>query len=254
VGLKYAFIKQRAGDYSIRRLCLTLKVHPSGYYAWLSEPQSARAKDDQRLLGLIKHSWLESGGVYGYRKIHDDLREVGEACGRHRVARLMRLEGLRSQTGYRRRPGKYGGKPAVASPNLLKRQFDIVEPNKVWVTDITYIRTYEGWLYLAVVLDLFFRQIVGWSMKPQMTSDSVQKGFIFPFASKANGVETSLRISASRLAYQHRSNPRRFCFSQQPHVHELAGERYQRRDLGEDRRASGYNWSASGIRYRRLLP
>lgn len=169
--LKYAFIKQRAGDYSIRRLCLTLKVHPSGYYAWLSAPQSARAKDDQRLLGLIKHSWLESGGVYGYRKIHDDLCEVGEVCGRHRVARLMRLEGLRSQTGYRRRPGKYGGKPAVASPNLLKRQFDVVEPNKVWVTDITYIRTYEGWLYLAVVLDLYSRQVVGWSMKSQMTSD-----------------------------------------------------------------------------------
>jgi putative transposase len=171
VRLKYAFIQQRAGNYSIRRLCLTLKVHPSGYYAWLSEPQSLRAKDDQRLLALIKHSWLESGGVYGYRKIHDDLREVGEDCGRHRVARLMRLEGLRSQTGYRRCPGKYGGKPAVASPNLLKRQFDVVKPNKVWVTDITYIRTYEGWLYLAVVLDLFSRQVVGWSMKAQMTSD-----------------------------------------------------------------------------------
>lgn len=69
--------------------------------------------------------------MYGYRKIHDDPREVGEDCGRHRVARLMRLEGLRSQTGYRRRPGKYGGKPAVASPNLLNRQFDVVEPNKV---------------------------------------------------------------------------------------------------------------------------
>ena len=169
--MKYAFIKQRAGDYSIRRLRLTLKVHPSGYCAWLSEPQSARAKDDQRLLGLIKHSWLESGGVYGYRKVHDDLREVSEDCGRHRVARLMRLEGLRSQAGYRRRPGKYGGKPAVSSPNLLKRQFDVVEPNKVWVTDITCIRTYEGWLYLAVVLDLFSRQVVGWSMKSQMTSD-----------------------------------------------------------------------------------
>lgn len=140
-------------------------------FAWLSEPQSARAKDDQRLLGLIKHSWLESGGVYGYHKIHDDLREVGEDCGRHRVARLMRLEELRSQTGYRRRPGKYGGMPAVASPNLLKRQFDVVEPNKAWVTDITYIRTYEGWLYVAVVLDLFSRQVVDWSMKSQMTSD-----------------------------------------------------------------------------------
>ncbi|BCQ68042.1 hypothetical protein PEQA60_20320 [Pseudomonas sp. Eqa60] len=171
VRLKYAFIKLRAGDYSIRRLCLALKVHPSGYYAWLAEPQSVRAKDDQRLVGLIKHFWLESGGVYGCRKIHDDLREVGEDCGRHRVARLMRLAGLRSQTGYRRRPVKYGGKPAVASPNLLKRQFDAVEPNKVWGIDITYIRTYEGWLYLVVLLDLFSRQVVGWSMKSQMTSD-----------------------------------------------------------------------------------
>lgn len=83
----------------------------------------------------------------------------------------MRLEGLRSQTGYRRRPGKDGGKPTVASPSLLKRQFDVLEPNKVWVTDITYICTYEGWLYLAVVLDLFSRQVFGWSMKLQMTSD-----------------------------------------------------------------------------------
>jgi len=138
-------------EYQVRRLCQTLKVHPSGYFAWLAEPKSVRAKEDQRLLGLIKHAWLESGGVYGYRKIHDDLREVGEFCGRHRVARLMRLEKLRSQTGYLRRPGY-----TVASPNRLERQFNVAEPNKVWVTDITYIRTYEGWLYLAVVLDLFF--------------------------------------------------------------------------------------------------
>jgi putative transposase len=140
-----------------RRLLLGLYQHP--------------ITADQRLLGLIKHAWLESGGVYGYRKIHDDLRELGEACGKHRVARLMRLEGLRSQTGYRRRPGRYGGKPPAASPNHLERRFNVTEPNKVWVTDITYIRTYEGWLYLAVVLDLFSRQVIGWSMKPQMTSD-----------------------------------------------------------------------------------
>ena len=158
-------------EYPVRRLCQTLKVHPSGYYAWLSEPNSVRAKEDQRLLGLIKHAWLESGGVYGYRKIHDDLRELGESCGRHRVARLMRLEKLRSQTGYRRRPGYYCGKPKVASPNRLERQFKSAEPNKVWVTDITYIRTYEGWLYLAVVLELFSRQVVGWSMKPRMCSE-----------------------------------------------------------------------------------
>lgn len=169
--LKYAFIKQLSGVYPVRRLCLTLNVHASGYYAWRAEPQSQRAKDDQRVLGLIKHSWLESGAVYGYRKVHDDLRELGEACGKHRVARLMRAEGLRSQTGYRRRPGRYGGKPPVAAPNHLAQQFNVTEPNKVWVTDITYIRTYEGWLYLAVVIDLFSRQVIGWSMKPQMTTD-----------------------------------------------------------------------------------
>ncbi|MGX1019746.1 transposase InsO family protein [Pseudomonas sp. Y3 TE3536] len=92
-------------DYPVRRLCQTLKVHPSSYYTWLAEPQSARAKEDQRLLGLIKHAWLESGGVYGYRMMHDDLRELGETCGRNRVGRLMQAEVLRSQTGYRRRPG-----------------------------------------------------------------------------------------------------------------------------------------------------
>ena len=169
--LKYAFIKKHSTDYPVRRLCQTLKVHPSGYYAWLAQPQSARAKEDQRLLGLIKQAWLESGGVYGYRKIHDDLRELGEICGRNRVGRLMQAEGLRSQTGYRRRTGFYGGKPTVASPNHLARQFKVSEPNKVWVTDITYIRTYEGWLYLAAVLDLFSRQVIGWSMKPRMSSD-----------------------------------------------------------------------------------
>lgn len=155
----------------MRRLCRMMAVHPSGYYAWCRNALSERARDDQRLLGLIKHAWLESGGVYGYRKIHQDLRETGEACGKHRVARLMRREGLRSQTGYRRRPGCYGGTPAVVSPNHLDRRFEVAAPNVAWVTDITYIRTYEGWLYLSVVIDLFSRQVVGWSMKSRMTTD-----------------------------------------------------------------------------------
>lgn len=92
--------------------------------------------------------------MYGYRKIQDDLRELGEECGRNRVERSMQAEGLRSQTGYKRRPGLCGAKPTVASPNHLARQFKVSEPNKFWVTDITYTHTYEGWLYLAVVLDL----------------------------------------------------------------------------------------------------
>lgn len=145
-----------------------LAVHPSGFYAWLAQPQSVRAKKDKRLLGHIRHAWLESGAVYGYRKIWDDLRELGELCGKNRVYRLMRQESLRSQTGYSKRRWMRSGKPAVVAPNHLQRQFDVQQPNKVWVTDITYIRTYEGWLYLSVVLDLFSRQVIGWSMQSRI--------------------------------------------------------------------------------------
>ena len=152
-------------------MCRVMAVHPSGYYAWRKAPVTQRAQENQRLLGLIKQSWLESGGVYGYRKITDDLRDLGERCGKHRVYRLMRDEGLRSQTGYRRRPGQRYSRPSTVAPNHVQQQFDITEPNRVWVTDITYIRTHEGWLYLAVVLDLFSRQVIGWSMQPRMESE-----------------------------------------------------------------------------------
>lgn len=166
--MRYAFIKAHAPEHSVRTLCRMLRVHPSGYYAWRTTPESSRMREDRRLLGSIKQAWLESGGVYGYRKVYDDLQELGERCGRHRVARLMRREGLRAQIGYRRRPGRYGGRPAVVAPNHLQRQFDVSEPNRAWVTDITYLRTHEGWLYLAVVLDLFSRQVIGWSMGPRI--------------------------------------------------------------------------------------
>lgn len=147
-----------------------MRVHPSGYYAWKSKPASSRQKDDQRLLGLIKQSWLESGGVYGYRKIAHDLRDLGESCGKHRVYRLMKQEGLQAQVGYRRKAGHYA-KPAVVADNRLEQNFDVEAPNEVWVTDITYIRTHEGWLYLAVVLDLFSRQVIGWSMRSRIDSE-----------------------------------------------------------------------------------
>lgn len=150
-------------QHAVRTLCRVMQVHPSGYYAWKAQPESSRAREHRRLLGLIKQSWLESGGVYGYRKITADLRDLGETCGKHLVYRLMRTEGLKSQTGYHRRQGGYG-KPAVIAPNHLQQQFNVAAPNCVWVTDITYIRTHEGWLYLAVVLDLFSRQVIGWSM------------------------------------------------------------------------------------------
>ena len=150
-----------------------MAVHPSGYYAWRARPDSPRVRSDQRLRDLIKQFWLDQvpqAYMYGYRKITDDLRDEGDTCGKHRVYRLMRAEGLRSQTGYRRRQGSYG-KPAVVAPNRLAQQFDAQAPNQSWVTDITYIRTHEGWLYLAVLIDLFSRQVIGWSMQSRMETD-----------------------------------------------------------------------------------
>lgn len=141
-------------------------------------PQSERAKENQRLSGQIKQAWLQSGAVYGYRKVHDDLRELGEVCGEQRVYRLMRAAGIRSQTGYRRRPRHVSGLPASIAPNHLARRFDVLLPNEAWVTDITYIRTHEGWLYLAVVLDLFSRQIVGWSMQSRIDKELVLRALL----------------------------------------------------------------------------
>ena len=122
--MRYAFIHEYVPQYPVRRLCKVLMVHPSGFYAWRQQPESARTRDDRRLLGHIKQSWLESGSVYGYRKVSDDLRDLGETCGKHRVYRLMRQEKLRSQTGYRRRPGSRNGAIAVLAPNHLQRQFE----------------------------------------------------------------------------------------------------------------------------------
>ena len=144
-------------------MCRVLRLHPSGYYAWKAQPQSPRALDDQRLLGLLKQAWLESGGVYGYRKLTLDMRDMGEQCSRHRVARLLRCEGLKAQRGYGTRPRVRGGVPAVVAPHVLSQQFTVNAPNTVCVTDITYINAHEGWLYLAAGIDLFSRQVVGWA-------------------------------------------------------------------------------------------
>ena len=138
------------------------------FYAWLKTGLSRQAKRRRRLTGLIKQSWLESGCVYGYRKIHHDLLSLGEPCAPNTVAKLMRNEGLRAQVGYKRRPGKYGIKPAVVAANQLQQDFNVSTPDTVWVTDITYIRTHEGWLYLAAVIDLYSRKVVGWSMSSRM--------------------------------------------------------------------------------------
>lgn len=168
--MRYAFIKEQSDQVPVDSLCQWLDVHPSGYYAWRNKPRSARAVANDRLSGLIKQFWLESGGVYGYRKIFSDLREYGERCSKNRVQRLMQSAGLKAQVGYRR-PRHRGGKVSIVAPNHLQRAFNVETPNEAWVTDITYIRTHEGWLYLAVVLDLFSRRVIGWSMKSRITKE-----------------------------------------------------------------------------------
>lgn len=169
--MRYAFIERHRAEFSVRSMCRVLTVHFSGFYAWLKEPLSQRGLKDVRQTELIQQAWADSGKVYGYRKLTDDLRDAGETCSESRVARLASIAGIAAQIGYKRRPGRYGGKPAVVADNTLDRQFEVDAPDRTWVTDITYIRTHEGWSYLAVVIDLFSRRVVGWSMQSRMTTD-----------------------------------------------------------------------------------
>ena len=153
-------------------MCRLLRVSRSGYYAWLERPPSQRSIDDNRFLGLIRESYQASGRTYGAPRILCDLREVGECVGKNRIAKIMQRHKIRAQRGYKQ-PGVRYTKPAVTAPNRLRRQFAIDQPDHAWVTDITYIRTYEGWLYLAVVIDLYSRKIIGWSMKPTLAKEIV---------------------------------------------------------------------------------
>ena len=158
---KYEFIQANQSKHSVQMMCRLLGLAPSGYYAWLNKPVSDRAREDKRLLQLIRVSFNASQGVYGAPRVFLDLREAGETCSKHRVARLMHENNLRAKGGYRTRRYVAGGKSTELIPNLVKRNFDVSQPNCICVTDITYVRTWQGWLYLAVVLDLFSRKVIG---------------------------------------------------------------------------------------------
>jgi len=164
--------------FPVRAMCRCLAVQPSGFYAWLKNPLSKRAKEDARQTGLLRQAWNDSGKVYGYRKLHDDLLDQGETCCPNRVARLASLAGIKAKIGYKRRPGSYGGKPSMIVDNTLARQFDVAAPDKAWVTDITYIRTLEGFACLAVVIGLYSRRVVGWSMQSRQTTDLVLQALL----------------------------------------------------------------------------
>ena len=176
--MKYAFVAEHRLMFSVRAMCRSLRIQPSGFYAWLKNPLSNREREDARQTELLRKAWKDSGKVYGYRKLHDDLLDQGETCCPNRVARLVNLAGIKAQIGYKRRPGSYGGKPSVVVDNTLDRQFDVEVPDTVWVTDITYIRTFEGFAYLAVVIDLYSRRVVGWSLQSRQTTDVVLQALL----------------------------------------------------------------------------
>ena len=154
-------------------MCRCLKVSPSGFYDWAQRQPSAREQDNRRLLNKICFIHAESDGVFGSPRIYDELRYRGETCGRHRVARLMKaadMKGIPARKKWKMRPS---GERPEGVQNILSRDFTAEEADTKWVTDITYIRTGEGWLYLAVVLDLYTRQIIGWSMSHVMDKHPV---------------------------------------------------------------------------------
>ena len=148
-------------------MCRVLQVARSGFYRWLHKPFSDRAIDNRRLLAQILASYQGSSGVYGSPRVFLDLREAGETCSLNRVARLMKEHKIKALRGYKA-PRGIVGRPSILTPNKLQREFTVSRPDTAWVTDITYIRTWQGWLYLAVVVDLFSRRVVGWSMKPTL--------------------------------------------------------------------------------------
>jgi putative transposase len=152
--------------------CRILRVQRSGFYAYLREPQAPRERENERLVDLIRAAHGESGECYGSPRICKDLREGGEQCGENRVARLMKVNGIKALRRYRK-PRYRNTKPSLLTPNLLQQNFNIADPDLVWVTDITYITTSEGWLYLAVVIDLYSRRVVGWAMSTAITTDIV---------------------------------------------------------------------------------
>ncbi len=160
-------------------LCEVLDVSPSGFYSWRSRPLSQRARFDEVLGRDIRRSFADSGQSYGVRRIWPDLTDWGHAVGRERVARLIRALGLVAQLKRRKPPVDQGKRlESAIAPNTLDREFTATAPNQKWVADFTYVWTTEGWLYVAAVLDLFSRRIVGWSMKARMTADLVTDALI----------------------------------------------------------------------------
>ncbi len=169
--MRFAFIEAEKARFPVTMMCRLLEVSRSGFYASRGRRESTRAGEDRRLLVHIKASHTASRGTYGSPRVHRDLVEDGVAVGRHRVARLMRQEGLRSKRRRRYRVTTHSDHHHPVAANVLERDFTADAENCKWAADITYVWTRCGWLYLAVVLDLYSRRVVGWAMSNRLTRE-----------------------------------------------------------------------------------
>ena len=169
--MKFQFIADHQHEFPVQRMCQVLHVSASGFYAWRQRKPSACKMANEKLMTQIRQAHTKSRGTYGSPRIHAELVAQGIACGIHRVARLMQRNGLQAKgkRRYKRTTNSRHAYPIV--PNLLNRQFEAKAPNQKWVGDITYVPTGEGWLYLATVIDLYSRRVVGWAMADNMRQE-----------------------------------------------------------------------------------
>jgi putative transposase len=173
--VKFQFIHDHSRRFQVRMMCRVLAISPSGYYAWLKRGESRRVREDRRLLVEIKAIHRQSRGTYGSPRVHAELNGRQMHHGRNRVARLMRENGIRAKQKRKFKATTNSKHSRPVAPNLLERDFTADMPDRKWLADITYIPTREGWLYLAAILDLYSKLIVGWSLSKRMTKDLVLK-------------------------------------------------------------------------------
>jgi transposase InsO family protein len=173
--MRYQFIREHQKEFSVKRMCQLLGVTRSGYYAWQPEQEGPREAENRVLVEQIQVEYKISRQTYGSPRIWARLQGQGIACGRHRVARLMHREGICPQKRHKWHPVTTQRQPGVIpAPNRLNQDFSATTANTKWVSDFTYIDTAEGWLYLAIVLDLFSRKVVGWAMSKHMNTALVE--------------------------------------------------------------------------------
>ena len=162
--MKYQFIEQCKQEFPVVSMCRVLSVSESGFYAWRKRPICRREREDVQLTSHIQQVFASHHGRYGSPRVHVELKDQGFRCSRKRVARLMREAGVNAKRKQRRVITTHRDTSHPVAPNVLNREFTATEPNAKWVTDITYVPTAQGWLYLVVILDLYSRLVVGWSM------------------------------------------------------------------------------------------